>query len=215
MTTRVLTAGPSATVGEAARLMLERRVGSILIVNGRRPIGILTGRDLVRVTASGVDAAACPVSEYMTCDPDTTRPDEEAIDVFRRFALRGYRHVPVVEGGELVGIVSMRDLFMKLQRGPTASRDGGPLAAPHGRDITELTLLSVLENGRGSDHAVIVPDGPQITYRQLRSQVQQVADTLAAVGVERADRVAIVLPQGPLAIVAILGTTLAATAAPL
>jgi oxalate---CoA ligase len=223
MTTRVLTAGPSETIAAASRMMLERRVGSILIVDGSRPIGILTERDLVRFTASGADAAATPVSDYMTTDPDTTRPDEEAIDVFRRFALRGYRHAPVVSGAELVGIVSMRDLFMKLQRGPTASLgvfgggliDGAPSVAPHGRDATELTLLTVFESGRGSDPAVVVPDGLQLTYRTLRAQVQQVADKLAALGIERGERVAIVLPQGPLAIVATLGTTLAATAAPL
>ena len=71
MSTGVLTAGCSATIAEAAALMVERRVGSIVVVDDprRRPIGILTERDLVRFAASGADAAVTLVTEYMTPDP--------------------------------------------------------------------------------------------------------------------------------------------------
>lgn len=217
MSTEVLTTRRSATIAEAAGLMVGRRVGSIVVVDDsrKRPIGILTERDLVRFAASGADAALTPVTEYMTPEPDTTQPDEEAIEVFRRFAAHGYRHVPVVAGGELVGIVSMRDLFMKIERGPTLVLSGevaSPLTEPNPTHATLMTLFEAAEAGKP---ALVVPDGPQVTYAMLRAGVHEVANTLAALGLERGDRVAIVLPQGPAAIVAILGAALAATAAPL
>jgi oxalate---CoA ligase len=215
MSAQVLTVGPSATVAEAAGLMVQRHVGSVLIVDGLRPIGILTERDLVRFAASGADPHSTPVAEFMTPDPDTTGPDEEAIGVFRRFAERGYRHVPVVADGRLIGIISMRDLFMKLQRGPTVRVDGGPAPSSLGRDTTQLTLFTLLGAGKAGDLAIVVPDGPRVTHGKVRDHVQQVADCLAASGVQRGDRVAIVLPQGPEAVLAILGTALTATAAPL
>ena len=215
MSTRVLTVDRSATIAEAAALMVGRRVGSIVALEGKRLVGILTERDLVRFAASGADASATLVADYMTPEPDTTGPDEEAIEVFRRFAARGYRHVPVVAGGELVGIVSMRDLFMKIERGPTLHLIGDvPVAAP-GRDVSNSTLMTLWESAAAADPALVVNDGPQMSYAMLRANLHNVADTLAALGIERADRVAIVLPQGPAAVVAILGAALAATAAPL
>jgi acyl-CoA synthetase (AMP-forming)/AMP-acid ligase II/CBS domain-containing protein len=217
MSTPVLTVGRAGTIAEASALMVERRVGSIVVVEGgsKRPVGILTERDLVRFAASGADALTTPVADYMTPEPDTTQPNEEAIEVFRRFAVRGYRHVPVVVRGELVGIVSMRDLFMKIERGPTLHLIGDVPAAPAGRDPTNLTLLTLLESGAAADPALVVPEGARLSYATLRSSVHNVADRLAALGVERGDRIAVVLPQGPATIVAILGAALAGTAAPL
>lgn len=217
MSTEVLTLPPNGTVGEAARLMLARGVGSVVIVDRQHLVGILTERDLVRFTASGGDPSTTSVVEVMTPDPDTIQPSEEVTDVFRRFAARNYRHVPVVDrlSQELVGIVSMRDLIMKLQRGPPVGLNGAPLPTPVAREVTQLTVLSVLETGQAGNVAIVAPDGPELKYSSLRTAVQQVADVLAELGIARSDRVAIVLPQGPAAIVATLGTTLAATAAPL
>ncbi|HLZ28460.1 MAG TPA: AMP-binding protein [Chloroflexota bacterium] len=217
MSTGVLTARRTTTIAEAAALMVARSVGSIVVVDDprRRPAGILTERDLVRFAACGADASTTPVADYMTPEPDTIGPDEEAIEVLRRFAARGYRHVPVVAGGELVGIVSMRDLFMKIERGPTLHLIGDTAAPPTGRDPTSATLMTLFESATATDPALEVPDGPRLTYGMLRTSAHAVADTLAALGIARGDRVAIVLPQGPVAIVAILGAALAATAAPL
>ena len=217
MSTGVLTARRTTTIAEAAALMVARSVGSIVVVDDprRRPAGILTERDLVRFAACGADASTTPVADYMTPEPDTIGPDEEAIEVLRRFAARGYRHVPVVAGGELVGIVSMRDLFMKIERGPTLHLIGDTAAPPTGRDPTSATLMTLFESAAATDPALEVPDGPRLTYGMLRTSAHAVADTLAALGIARGDRVAIVLPQGPVAIVAILGAALAATAAPL
>ena len=221
MSRSVLTTEVGASVAEAAALMFARRVGSVVVVEGNTPIGILTERDLVRFAAGAADARAALVGDYMTADPDTVEETEEVIDAFRRFAAHGYRHIPVVSSGELVGIISMRDLVMKLRRGPAAAAHGavGPTAAaealpPVASDLTS-TVLSLLESGRATVPALVVPDGPELSYRSLRQHVARVADTLASLGVARGDRVAIVLGNGPEAVVAILGAASAAAAAPL
>ena len=221
MSRSVVTTEAGASVAEAAARMHERRVGSIVVVQGRAPIGILTERDLVRFAAGAADARTATVGDYMTADPDTVEESEEVIDAFRRFAAHGYRHIPVVAQGELVGIISMRDLVMKLRRGPAAAAHGavGPSAAaevlpPVASDLTS-TVLSLLEAGRATVPAVLVPDGPELSYRLLRQHVSRVADTLAALGVARSDRVAIVIGNGAEAVVAVLGAAVAAAAAPL
>ncbi|HUS62825.1 MAG TPA: citrate/2-methylcitrate synthase, partial [Acidimicrobiales bacterium] len=86
--------------------------------DGTRAIGILTERDLVRFAASGADASATKVSEWMTDDPDTVGPDVEVTEAWKSLAEHGYRHIPVVKDGELVGIVSMRDLVRIAQIRP-------------------------------------------------------------------------------------------------
>jgi oxalate---CoA ligase len=221
MSRSVLTTKVEASVAEAAALMYSRRVGSIVVVQGNTPIGILTERDLVRFAAGAADARAALVGDHMTAEPDTVEETEEVIDAFRRFAAHGYRHIPVVAGGDLVGIISMRDLVMKLRRGPAAAAHGavGPSAAmealpPVASDLTS-TVLSLLETGRATVPALVVPDGPELSYRALRQHVSRVADTLASVGVARGARVAMVLGNGPEAVVAILGAAVAAAAAPL
>ncbi len=220
MSRPVLTASPSETVAEAAKRMYERRVGSVVVVDGTRPIGIHTERDLVRFAAGGAAGGAARVADYMTPDPDTVDPSEEVIDVFRRLAAHGYRHIPVVSDGGLIGIVSMRDLIMKLRRGPAVPADA-PVSVSTAAEAlraaeadVQRTLMSLLETGHVTDRAIVVPDGQALTYAALRTHVLQVADTLAALGVERGDRVAVVLPHGPEAIVAVLGAALAASAAP-
>src|SRR5476649_1277956 len=118
MSQPVVTAQPAETVALAAQHMRERRVGSVVVVDhDDRAIGILTERDMIRLAAAGSDASTAKVSEWMTADPDTIGPAVEARAAFASLAERGYRHIPVVDGGanpagqKLVGIVSMRDLM--------------------------------------------------------------------------------------------------------
>src|SRR6516225_6983686 len=83
------------------------------------------------------------------------------------------------------------------------------------RTTTMDTLHTVLERGGDHDLALVVPDGPRMTYRQLRQQVDAGAEMLAALGIARADRVALALPNGPEAIVVFLAATTVAASAPL
>ncbi|MBV9256030.1 MAG: CBS domain-containing protein, partial [Actinobacteria bacterium] len=113
-----VTATPSETIAEATSRMREHRVGSVVVVDGERAIGILTERDLVRFAASGADTSATKVSEWMTEDPDCVAPDIEVTEAWKSLAEHGYRHIPVVDGQRLVGIVSMRDLVKIAQIRP-------------------------------------------------------------------------------------------------
>ena len=113
-----VTATPSETIAEATGRMREHRVGSVVVVDGERAIGILTERDLVRFAASGADASVTKVSEWMTEDPDHVAPGIEVTDAWKSLAEHGYRHIPVVDGQRLVGIVSMRDLMKIAQIRP-------------------------------------------------------------------------------------------------
>jgi CBS domain-containing protein len=109
MSARLLTTGPTDTLADAAHRMADRRVGAILVVEGDRLAGILTERDVLR--AAGRGTVEGRVDEWMTADPDTVPPDATIGMAAAMMVHGGYRHVPVVEGGALVGIVSIRDLL--------------------------------------------------------------------------------------------------------
>ena len=110
MSSPVVKANPDETIAEVASRMTDRKVGSVVVADGDRPVGILTERDLVRFSGVGIDPSTAKVSEWMTADPDTVTPETEVAKAFGALAERGYRHMPVVSDGNLVGIVSIRDL---------------------------------------------------------------------------------------------------------
>jgi citrate synthase len=120
MSRPVVTAGSTDTVAAAATRMGEQSVGSVVVVEGARAIGILTERDLVRIAAAGASPGD-PVDVWMTRDPDTVAPDADVAAAFASLAEHGYRHIPVVDGEQLVGIVSMRDLMRIAQIQPADS----------------------------------------------------------------------------------------------
>lgn len=101
---------PSTTVGEAISLMAQNRIGSALIMEGGRLIGIFTERDTVRAISQSHDAPTHEISSWMTRDPKTVSPDVEVEDALRTMLDNGFRHLPVVERGQVIGMVSMRDL---------------------------------------------------------------------------------------------------------
>ena len=111
MSTEVVTALSSETVAEASARMDAHGVGSVVVVDRERPIGILTERDLVRFSAAGAAAADTKVSEWMTEAPDCVAADLSVQAAFASLAEQGYRHLPVVDGDRLIGIVSLRDLM--------------------------------------------------------------------------------------------------------
>jgi citrate synthase len=130
MSSPAVTATPSETVAEVATRMREHEVGSVVVVDGARPSGILTERDLVRFAAAGGEAAGTKVSEWMTEDPDVVAPGLDAAEALASLTSHGYRHIPVVEGGGLVGVVSLRDLMRVAQIQPVVQP--GTIDAPPG-----------------------------------------------------------------------------------
>ncbi len=106
-----VTLHPSATVEDACRQMSEARTGSILITDKTgKLVGIFTGRDAVgRVLACAKDSAQTKLADVMTRDPTTLSPDKNAIDALRLMWDGGFRHLPVVKNGKLLGVVSRGD----------------------------------------------------------------------------------------------------------
>jgi CBS domain-containing protein len=105
-----VTMPPHSSVREACRHMRDRRVGAVLVIDGGRLLGIFTGRDAVhRVLAEGKSPADTTLQEVMTPQPDTMPPGKMAIDALRLMEDRRYRHLPIVDDGKVVGIVSRFD----------------------------------------------------------------------------------------------------------
>lgn len=108
---------PSCSVKDACRKMHERRVGAVLIVDeDGRLVGIFSGRDAIgRVLAVGRSAAETRLIDVMTPDPTTLPPGVTALDALRLMWDGGFRHVPIVEDGNVVGIVSRGDFLADEQ----------------------------------------------------------------------------------------------------
>jgi len=106
-----LTLAPTATVMQACQSMRDRRVGAVLVTeDDRRLVGIFTGRDAVgRVLAEGKNAATTTLADVMTRNPDTVPPRQTAIEALRAMQDGGYRHLPVVDAGKVVGVISRGD----------------------------------------------------------------------------------------------------------
>lgn len=105
-----VTASPEITVSAAARLMKKHRIGAVLVVDGDRLAGIFTERDaLFRVIAEGRDPASTRVAEVMTPNPRTIEPDRPFGHALHLMYEGEFRHVPVVENGRPLGMVSARD----------------------------------------------------------------------------------------------------------
>ena len=110
MITNVATTTPDQTLAEAARLMEERNIGSLAVLEKDRLVGITTERDFLKLAAKGYDSRTTKVSEGMTkpvvkCDPMTTIT--EAFVLMKKYRVR---HLPVVEKERLVGMISLSDL---------------------------------------------------------------------------------------------------------
>jgi len=102
----------SATVRDAARGMAERNCQSVVITTDDRLIGIFTGTDLIRkVVAVGLDPDLTALSDVMTANPQTVSPGFNAVEALHRMQNGRFRHLPVVDNGMLVGVVSRRDFL--------------------------------------------------------------------------------------------------------
>jgi len=121
MNTQVAAITPDASVAAAAAVMMKADVGSAVVMQGSFLAGILTERDVLRSAASGGDLTASTVSDWMTADPQSASPDTSVEDAAEIMFRNGFRHLPVVDGRTVCGVVSLRDLFASRIRRPLKS----------------------------------------------------------------------------------------------
>jgi len=107
----VLVADSDESLIDVAGRMQFEEVGSLAIIEHGRLVGIITERDLARALSDGVDPVETPVADYMTAEPVTVSPDTEASAAAAAMLDLGVRHLPVMEEGRVVGMVSSRDLL--------------------------------------------------------------------------------------------------------
>ena len=106
--------GPDATLLEASEHMIESGVGYLGVVNRRELVGILTEHDIVQAVAEDADPAAATVAAWMSEAPDTVACDVSVREAATWLIEAGYHHLPVMEGGELLGIVTVKDLLWAM-----------------------------------------------------------------------------------------------------
>ena len=106
---KFVTVPPATTVREASDLMARKQVGAVLVVEGERLVGIFSERDAVfRVVARGLDPATTTLDRVMTPDPKTIKPNNTFGYAMTLMHENGFRHLPVIDNGKPVGIVSAR-----------------------------------------------------------------------------------------------------------
>ena len=110
MTKDLLTLEAETTLAAAAKRMAERGVGAVVVLAGKRLAGILTERDILKAVATGFEPDA-RVADWMTRHPETIESDDTTDHAAALMIHGGFRHLPVVDAGEIKGILSIRDLM--------------------------------------------------------------------------------------------------------
>jgi len=111
-----ITVAPEDTLGEVAeRMVEEKKGGAVVVMDYGRMIGILTERDLLRAIAYRVHTSEARVREWMTEDPVTVPPETTLDEASQLMLDKNFRHLPVVEGGRIVGVVSLRRAVATMQ----------------------------------------------------------------------------------------------------
>lgn len=111
----VITIGPAAPVRDAVKLLEENNIGALVVMDGERPVGILSERDIIRRAASNEGLFGEPVRELMTHQLITGLPQDDIYSVMHTMTEKRFRHLPILDEGRLIGIVSIGDL-LKAQR---------------------------------------------------------------------------------------------------
>ena len=179
MTRDPITCGAETEVIAAARLMRDRKISSLVVVEGDRPLGILTTRDLTdKALAEGL-AGSTPVAEIMTADPIVLAPDALGADVLHHMLERHIGHVPVVEGGKLIGIVTQTDLTRRravssggLIREVSAGADQTALAKAVSR-IPDLLVQLVASGSRHDIVTRLITDITDAATRRLLTLAEE------------------------------------------
>jgi CBS domain-containing protein len=123
MRVRVVAVEPGDSVRLAVLRMLEEGVGSVAVTDQGRLVGIFTERDLLALAGAGTDLDAVKVGDVMTKELVTAPPDAQVLDVARLMGERRVRHLPVVEGEHLLGMVGIRDVLGSLVERLWSSHD--------------------------------------------------------------------------------------------
>lgn len=120
MSGKVISVTPEQPVSEVAQAMVQTRVGSAVVIDDPWLVGIFTERDALRAVASGADLEAIPVKEWMTRDPVTVGASTDTEEAAVLMATHGFRHLPVMDGDTVIGVVSLRDvLSARIRRRPS------------------------------------------------------------------------------------------------
>jgi len=107
----VVTIAPDATIREAVAALVEHNIGALVVINDQRlPLGIISERDIIRETFTNTSIMDTPVNAVMTRDVVCGSPTDDVEAVLQTMTSQRFRHVPMVEDGNLVGIVSIGDL---------------------------------------------------------------------------------------------------------
>ena len=114
MAFRVVKVSPDDTVRVAIARMLEENVGSVAVCEGERLVGIFTERDVLRLAGEGHDFSEIRVGDVMTRQLVTLSPDDDILDAARLMGERKIRHLPVLEGENLLGVVGIREVVRAL-----------------------------------------------------------------------------------------------------
>jgi CBS domain-containing protein len=114
MAFRVVSVSPDDPVSLAITRMLEENVGSVAVCEGERLVGIFTERDVLRLAGEGPDFAQVKVGDVMTRQLVTLAPDDDILDAARLMGERKIRHLPVLEGENLLGVVGIREVVRAL-----------------------------------------------------------------------------------------------------
>ena len=143
MTQATVTESRHDSLRSAAERMWRQQTGSLLITDGGQLTGIITERDLLRAVALGADPDKTSVDDAMTAEVYTVPPDMQLQDAARQMATRWIRHLPIVDDGQLLGVVSMRDVT-----GVFAAMGGGQVRVEHEFDqLVRERRLARIEHG--------------------------------------------------------------------
>ncbi len=115
MVTSVVTATPKTSVMHVAKLMHKKRIGSVIIVEGKKIVGILTESDFIRLVARGLGTRESLAEDFMTRDIVSCDPSITVIDALVIMRNEKVRHLPVTKRNRLVGVISLRDLIAATQ----------------------------------------------------------------------------------------------------
>jgi len=143
MSSPPVTCPADATLAEATSLMDRRQIGSVVVTDAGGVVGILTERDLLRAAATEIDPHAEPVLRWMTADPDVVGVDDEVDAAWSGLTHHHYRHLPVVDHGDLVGVVSMRDLLTVAQIRPAGEAGADVPRGLEGVVVAETSIGDV------------------------------------------------------------------------